>query len=147
MAKSIVEYPGLSRKGGAGIAAPAQRALLHAVVVAVRHVDLALGVHRHSPRPVEVPVIASRFVQHPQRGLIDAVAAEDLDTLVAAVDHIDIPIYRADRHASRTLEFVITVAAAPKGDYIVPISIINLNPVMAVWHINPPACVDSDVAR
>src|SRR3990170_1113650 len=139
MTKSIVEYPGLAGKGGAGIAAPAQGALLHAVVVAVRHIDLAIGVYSHAPRPVEVLVITPRFVEHTQCRLVYPIAGEDLDALVAAIDHINVPIDRADRHSGRALEFVIAVAAAPEGFQIVAIRIENLDAVIPrIRDLNQP---------
>ncbi len=79
---------------------------LHAVIVDVGHIDVAVTIHCHPPRIVEVGVVRARGACHSQGSHIDAAAVELLDAMVLGVSYIDVTggVYS---HVTRSLEVVI----------------------------------------
>ena len=85
------------------------------MVVRVGHIDISGIVNGDAARIIEMVVIRADDARHADRVLVDAVAVENLYSLVALIDHVDVVINRADGYATQTIELVIPCSIGAQG--------------------------------
>ena len=106
--------------------------LLHTEVVLVRDVNVAIGIHSHIFRAIEVNIVRAGDAGLAQRGDVIKAAVKDLHAVVAGIGHVDVAVGIYD-HVTCTVEMSVIptgFARCPQGGAVVTAAIEDLHAVV-----------------